>query len=175
MRAKAKAIVLTRERHRVVGKVTDDFNRNNFNTAISAVMELTNAAADLLRIHSAERRRNCEHGSKMCDDVAETLVKLLAPIAPHWAEELWHTACGHEDSVHLQPWPTYDPAKAVADEIELAVQVNGKIRAKIMVAKDAAKDVIEAAARAAVADALEGKTVVKAVVVPSRLVNLVIK
>ena len=172
---KAKAIVLTRERHRVVGKVTDDFNRNNFNTAISAVMELTNAAADLLRIHSAERRRNCEHGSKMCDDVAETLVKLLAPIAPHWAEELWHTACGHEDSVHLQPWPTWDPAKAVADEIELAVQVNGKIRAKIMVAKDAAKDEIEAAARAAVADVIAGKTVVKAVVVPSRLVNLVIK
>ena len=164
-----------RERHRVVGKVTDDFNRNNFNTAISAVMELTNAAADLLRIHSADARRNCENGSAICDDVAETLVKLLAPIAPHWAEELWHTACGHEGSVHLESWPTYDPEKARADEVELAVQVNGKIRAKITVAKDAAAEEIEAAARAAVADVLAGKTVVKAVVVPSRLVNIVVK
>ncbi len=169
------AQTLRRERHRVVGKVTEDFNRNNFNTAIAAIMELTNAASDLLRVRSAEHRRNCKNGSALCDDVADTLVQLLAPIAPHWAEELWHDACGHTESVHLSAWPTYDPALAVAEEVELAVQINGKIRAKITVAKDAEASAIEQAAKDAVAAELADKTVVKTIVIPSRLVNIVVK
>ena len=169
------AMRMKRERHRVAGKVIADFDRNNFNTAIAAVMELTNAAADFLRVRDAQHRRACENGAPLCDDVAETLVKLLAPIAPHWAEELWHEACGHEGSVHVEPFPSFDPEMAKADEVELAVQLNGKVKTKIMVATDAAEDAIKEQALAAVSKALEGKDIKKVVVVPNRLVNIVAK
>lgn len=103
------------------------------------------------------------------------MVKLLAPFAPHWAEELWHAVLGKDGSVHTQPWPEFDPEQAKADEVELAVQVNGKVKAKIMVAADAAEDDIKAVGLAAVEAALEGKDVKKVVVVPGRLVNIVAK
>ena len=90
----------------------------------------------------------------------------MAPIAPHWAEELWHAVLGREGSVHTQPWPEFDPNQAKADEVELAVQVNGKVKAKIMVAANAAEDDIKAAGLAAVEAALAGKDVKKVVVVP---------
>ena len=172
---KKAALALNRERHRVVGKVIDDFDRNNFNTAIAAIMELCNAAGDYLRKVSPETRESCEHLRALDADVAQVIVKLLAPIAPHWAEELWHTVCGHEDSVHVQPWPEFDPEQAKADEVELAVQVNGKVKARITVAADAAEDDVKAAALAAVATATEGKDIKKVVVVPGRLVNIVAK
>ena len=175
--AKAAAArgALERERHRIAGKVTDDFGRNAFNTAIAAVMELSNAAGDYLRACSLEARA-ADAGARAFDvDVAETMVKLLAPIVPHWAEELWHAACGHDDSVHEQPWPDFDPEKAKAEEVELAVQVNGKVKAKIMVAADAAEDDVRAAALAAVEGAVAGKEIKKAIVVPGRLVNVVAK
>ena len=166
---------LVRERHRVVGKVVDDFDRNNFNTALAAIMELTNAASDYLRKRSPEQRAACEESRAVDADVAEVLVKLLAPFAPHWAEELWHAVLGKDGSVHTQPWPEFDPEQAKADEVELAVQVNGKVKAKIMVAADAAEDDIKAVGLAAVEAALEGKDVKKVVVVPGRLVNIVAK
>ena len=170
------AMQMKRERHRVVGKVTEDIERNNFNTALAAIMELANATGAFLRVRPAEHRVSCETGGPLCRDVAETLVKLLAPIAPHFAEELWQTALGHADSsVHVQPWPEFDPALAAADEVELAVQLNGKVKAHITVAADAAEEDILAAARQTVASALEGKTVIKEIVVPKRLVNLVVK
>jgi len=171
----AYAEEMMRERHRVVGKVIEDFDRNNFNTAISAIMELTNATTDFLRLRDAEHRMACENGSKMCADVAEVLVKMLAPIAPHWAEELWHDCLQKEGSVHEQAWPSFDPELAKAAEVELAVQINGKVRTRIMVAMDAAEEDIHATALAAVAGELEGKNVMKAVVVPNRLVNIVAK
>ena len=119
---------------------------------------------------------NCQTGGPLCQDVADAIVKLMAPIAPHFADELWQTALGHAgQSVHTQPWPEYDPALAVADEVELAVQVNGKVKSRITVAADSAEADILAAAREAVSNALEGKTVIKEVVVPKRLVNLVVK
>lgn len=79
---------LIRQRHQSVQRVTRDFERNNFNTAISAIMELTNAAVAFLQCASPERRANCENAQKICRDVAETMVKLIAPIACHMAEEL---------------------------------------------------------------------------------------
>lgn len=166
---------LVRERHRVVGKVVDDFDRNNFNTAISAIMELTNATGDYLRRCSAEQRVTCAFSKEFDLELAEVIVKLMAPIAPHWAEELWQDVLGHQDSVHLQPYPEFDPEQAKADEVELAVQVNGKVKARITVAADAAEDNVKAAALAAIADSLEGKDVKKVVVVPGRLVNIVAK
>ncbi len=128
---KKAASALNRERHRVVGKVACDFDRNNFNTAIAAIMELCNAAGDYLRKVSPEVRAECEHLRALDADVACVIVKLLAPIAPHWAEELWHAVLGHDDSVHVQPWPEFDPEQAKADQVELAVQVNGKVKAHV--------------------------------------------
>ena len=169
------AKVLNRERHRVSGKVADDFARNNFNTAISAIMELCNAASDYLHAASADARKS-EAGSASFDvDIAETIVKLMAPIVPHWAEELWTTVLGHENSVHLSGWPEYDLEQAKDDEVELAVQICGKVKSKITVAAGASNEEIEAKAREAVARQLEGKNVVKVIVVPSRLVNIVAK
>ncbi len=167
---------LMRERHRVVGKVSDDFDRNNFNTAIAAIMELSNVTGEYLRAFSPEARGACPDHQALDAEVAATLVKLMAPIAPHWAEELWQTVLGHPDSsVHSQPWPEYDPEAAKADEVELAVQVNGKVKAKITVAADASEEAIREEALAAVARALEGKDVKKVVVVAGRLVNVVAK
>lgn len=173
--AQASLDALVRERHRVVGKVVDDFARNNFNTAIAAIMELSNAVGDYVRRCSASERQASDFSRTFDREVAEVLVKLMAPIAPHWADELWQAALGHTESVHTQPWPTYDPELAKADEVELAVQVNGKVKARITVAADADNDVVEAAAREAVAADLEGKDVKKVVVVPGRLVNIVAK
>ena len=173
--AQASLDALVRERHRVVGKVVDDFARNNFNTAIAAIMELSNAVGDYVRRCSASERQASDFSRTFDREVAEVLVKLMAPIAPHWADELWQTALGHTESVHTQPWPTYDPELAKADEVELAVQVNGKVKARITVAADADNDVVEAAAREAVAADLESKDVKKVVVVPGRLVNIVAK
>ena len=161
---------LTRERHRVVGKVIDDFERNNFNTAIAAIMELTNAASDYLRTNDPAAR-----DAAYDRDIAETLVKLLAPIAPHWADELWQTVLGYTDSVHQEDWPTFDPEKAKAAEVELAVQVNGKVKARITVAADAAEDAVKQTALDAVSQALGGKDVKKVIVVKGRLVNIVAK
>lgn len=173
--AKQARKFLSQERHRVVGKVIDDLARNNFNTAIAAIMELVNASADLLRKRSADQRAACENCVAMDKDVAETIVALLAPFAPHWAEELWRDALGHTESVHEQPWPDFDPEAAKADEVELAVQVNGKVKAKIMVATDAPEEDIRAVALDAVASATEGKDVKKVIVIPGRLVNIVVK
>ncbi len=166
---------LVRERHRVIGKVVEDFDRNNFNTAIAAIMELANATGDFLHAASSEERAANADYAAASADIAEVLVKLMAPICPHWAEELWHTVLGHEGSVHVEPWPEFDPAKAKADEVELAVQVNGKVKAKITVSADAADEDVKAEALAAAARAVEGKDVKKVVVVKGRLVNIVAK
>jgi len=173
--AHANAMEMKRERHRVVGKVTADFERNNFNTAIAAIMELANAASAFLRLKPADHRVNCQTGGPLCRDVAETLVKLMAPIAPHWAEELWHEVLEGEGSVHEQPWPEFDPEQAKADTVELAVQVNGKVKSKITVPADEAEDAIREAALVAVSRTLEGLDVKKVIVIPSRLVNIVAK
>lgn len=166
---------LHRERHRVVGKVIEDFGRNNFNTAIAAIMELVNASADYLRKASAETRMANEAAKAQCLEVAEVIVKLLAPITPHWAEELWVSVLGHETSIHTEAWPTFDANEAAADEIELAVQINGKVKARIMVDASAEEDAIRQAALASVEQATEGKNIVKVIVIPGRLVNIVAK
>lgn len=167
--------MLLRERHRVVGKVIEDFARNNFNTAIAAIMELANAASDYLRKTSSEVRKADAELHAFDTEIAEVMVKLLAPIAPHWAEELWQSELGHTDSVHHRDWPDFDPQAAKADEVELAVQINGKVKARIMVATDADEDSIREAALSAAASATDGKDIKKVIVIPGRLVNIVAK
>lgn len=166
---------LLRERHRVVGKVIDDFARNNFNTAIAAIMELVNATGDYLRKNSAEDRAANAELVAFDKEIAEVIVKLLAPMAPHWAEELWQDVLDNEASVHKEAWPEFDPNAAKASEVELAVQVNGKVKAKITVASDAAEDTIRETALEAIADATAGKDIKKVIVIPGRLVNVVAK
>ncbi|MEE8704634.1 MAG: leucine--tRNA ligase [Olsenella sp.] len=149
-------------------KCTEDFDRGQFNTAISAVMELVNAASKYVNdVPVAER------DAALCMRVAHDVVAMLAPIIPHWAEELFHAALGREGSVYNEPWPEFDPDQAKSDEVQIAVQVKGKVRARIDVAADASKEELEEAAKAAVADQLEGKTIKKVIVVPGRLVNIV--
>ena len=111
--------------------------------------------------------------STLPPEVAEVLVKLVAPFTPHLADELWREALGRAGFVYDQPWPTYDPDQVRADEVELAVQICGKIKGRVTVAADAPEPEVLAAAREAVAAALEGKTVKKEVYVPGRLVNIV--
>ena len=101
---------------------------------------------------------------------------LLAPLAPHAAEELW-AALGHPATLAYEPWPTFDEAALKEDTIEVPVQINGKLRGKVVVAAEADKTALESAARAEpkIAELLAGKTVVKSIVVPGRMVNFVVK
>ncbi len=145
---------------RTVKKVTDDVEGMRFNTAISAMMILTN------HLHAIDAPPR---------PALETLVLLLSPFAPHLAEELWETL-GHAPSVADQPWPTYDPALTVDAEVEIAVQVNGKVRGRVTLARDADEATAREAALAAegVTPHLEGKTLRKLVYVPGRIVNLIV-
>lgn len=173
--AKELAEELNRERHRLVGKVVEDVERNNFNTAIAAIMELSNAVGNYLRAASAEERAQDAELAAFDRELADVLVELMAPFTPYWSEELWHTPLGHDTSVHEQPWPEFDLALAAADEVELAVQINGKVKTRITVAADAAEEAIRETALEAVSKATEGKNVVKVIVIPDRLVNIVVK
>jgi leucyl-tRNA synthetase len=147
--------------HQTIQKVTSDIDNLAFNTAISRMMEFTNHFTT-----ASERPR----------EALEKLVLLLSPFAPHMAEELWQ-ALGHKDSLAYEPWPEFDPALAKEDTVEVPVQINGKLRSKVTVPSDADKAQLESAARAdeKVRDLLNGKELVKVVVVPGRLVNFVIK
>lgn len=164
------ALELYRERHRTLAKCTEDFDRGQFNTAISAMMELVNAASAYINAVPAAERDAALTALVACD-----IVSVLAPICPFACEELWHAALGREGSVYTAPWPEFDAAEAAADEVEIAVQVLGKMRARVMVPAGADAAVMQAAAEAAVAKHIEGKTVVKAICVPGKLVNLVVK
>ena len=169
--AKAK---LLRERHRVVQKVAADFARDNFNTAISAIMELTNAASDYLHACSADVRTANAQEQAFATEVASVLVRLITPICPHMADELWHGALNNNSFVQAQSWPEFDAELAKADEVELAVQVNGKVKARITVPANLEKAEIEKLALSAAQGAIDGKSVKKVIVVPSRLVNIVV-
>ena len=164
------ALELYRERHRTLAKCTEDFDRGQFNTAISAMMELVNAASAYINAVPAAERDAALTALVACD-----IVSVLAPICPFACEELWHAALGREGSVYIAPWPEFDAAEAAADEVEIAVQVLGKMRARVMVPAGADAAAMQAAAEAAVAKHIEGKTVVKAICVPGKLVNLVVK
>ena len=161
---------MVRKRHEVVGRVSRDLERNNFNTAISACMEFANTIVPYLQSASPELRSSNEKSKALDREIAEVCLKLIAPIAPHLAEELWTDVLQNTSSVHEQSWPDYDDAAAKCAEVELAVQVMGKIKAKIMVATDASKDEIEKLAL----EAVDAQSPKKVIVVPNRLVNIVL-
>ena len=151
----------TRLLHFTIKSVTEDIEKLSFNTAISRMMEFTNA------VGQAESRPK---------SLLEPFVLLLSPFAPHLAEELWQLL-GHDQTLAYEPWPEYDESQLVTSTIEIPVQVNGKLRGKVTVETEADEAVIQAAAEAdeVVARHLEGWDVVKVIVVPGRLVNFVVK
>jgi leucyl-tRNA synthetase len=153
--------------HQTVGQVSHDLEGFEFNTVVSALMELTNAIGTA---------REAGLGSAAeYEEAVKTLLLLLAPVAPHLAEELW-ARLGLPYSIHNHPWPAYDEALARAEEITLVVQVNGKVRDRIQV--PAGIDEAEARGRAlespAVQRLLAGKEPRQVIVVPGRLVNVVV-
>jgi leucyl-tRNA synthetase len=156
---------LRRAIHTAIAEVTHDLEGDyQFNTAVSELMKLSNALTD-----------TPVKDSPIYAEGIHTLLILLAPFAPHIAEELWHNL-GHSDSVHQQPWLKADPTALVADEINLVIQINGKTRGAIPVPAQASKDELETYARSSeiAQKYLEGKEVKKAIVVPGKLVNFVV-
>ena len=149
-----------RKLHQTIQKVTEDLDGMRFNTAIAAMMEFTNHLTKL-----PVRPRV----------VFEPFVLLLSPFAPHLAEELWQ-ALGHSKTLAYEPWPTYDPALTKADEIEVPVQINGKLRSKLTVPVNIDKEALEKAALAdeRIRELIAGKQVRKVIVVPGKLVNIVV-
>ena len=147
--------------NKMIKKVTADIDSMKFNTAIAAMMATVNTVYEIGKITKAELR---------------TLAKVLSPLAPHVAEEAYELL-GGEGLVSLAKWPEHDESKCGDDVIEMPVQVNGKVRSVITVAKDASKDDILAIARAdeKVTQATDGKTVVKEIVVPGKIINIVVK
>ena len=147
--------------HRTIRKVSEDIEALKYNTAIAAMMALLNDIADQKQITRGELR---------------TLIILLNPFAPHLTEELWQV-CGFEGMVYQQKWPEFDPAKCVEESVEIAVQVSGKLRGRALVPANCGNETMLAAARAVpeVAAAIEGKAIVKEIVVPGKLVNIVAK
>ena len=145
--------------HQTVKKVTEDYENLHFNTAISQLMVFINEAYKV---------------DALPYEYIEGFVQLLAPIAPHIGEELW-SILGNEDGISYAPWPTYDEAALVEDEVEVVFQVNGKVRAKSNVPRDLGKDELEkvALANETVQEYIEGKTVRKVIAVPNKLVNIV--
>lgn len=151
---------LVRVYHQSVKKVTEDLGQLRFNVAISQLMVFINEA---YKQETLPR------------DLMEGFVKLLAPIAPHIAEELWEKL-GHMETISYEAWPTFDESQLVENEIEVVVQINGKVRAKLVIPTDASREQMEAAAKQdeKVKEAIGDKTIHKVVAVPGKLVNIVV-
>ncbi|MCC3358020.1 leucine--tRNA ligase [Bacillus sp. REN16] len=150
---------LERVYHQTVKKVTEDYEALHFNTAISQLMVFINDAYK---------------ASELPKPFIEGFVKLLSPVVPHLAEELWEKL-GNTGSIAYESWPAFDEAKLVESEIEIVIQVNGKVKAKLHVPADASKEVLEQIAMGAdpIKEQIEGKTVRKVIAVPGKLVNIV--
>ncbi|MGG1658793.1 leucine--tRNA ligase [Brevibacillus sp. NRS-1366] len=157
----SKVTGMERVYHQTVKKVTEDYEGLRFNTGISQLMVFINEAykADVLP-------------KKYMED----FVKMLSPITPHIAEELWEKL-GHKETISYEAWPTYDESKLVEDEVEIVLQVNGKNKEKLLIASDATKEQMEelALANEIIKELIEGKTIVKMIAVPGKLVNIVIR
>lgn len=155
-------------RHNTIKSVTDDTDKLQFNTAIARMMEFINA----LSKYTQEKEMNLD----FLKDVVSDYLRLLAPFAPHFSEEQW-SLLGNSYSIFNEAWPKFDPKALVKDEVEIAIQVNGKIKNKIMVSSDLDEEGIKAAALSdeKIIASTEGKTVVKVIVIKGRLVNIVVK
>ncbi|MBG9366888.1 leucine--tRNA ligase [Streptococcus sp. NLN64] len=148
--------------HETVKAVTEQIEDYKFNTAIAQLMIFVNAA---------------NKADKLYKGYAQGFVQLLAPFAPHLAEELWQTLTASGESISYVAWPSYDESFLIEDEVEIVVQIKGKVRAKLMVAKDLSKEDLEATvlANEKVQSEIAGKEIIKVIAVPNKLVNIVVK
>jgi leucyl-tRNA synthetase len=164
-----EARALARKTHQTIVKVTKDIEDFAFNTAVAALMELTNQIYDFVNAKDGLR-----YPCPVWSEAVETLILLLAPMAPHLSDELWQMI-GREGYTYHAPWPEADPEVAKADVLTIVVQVNGKVRDKISVDADAGERELERLALESpkVQAALQGRPVRKVIVVPGRLVNVV--
>jgi len=155
----ANSLQLTALGHQTIKKVSEDIELMRFNTAVSTLMIYANAL---------------EKADEISQEEFETLILLLAPFAPHMTEELWHSL-GYEDSVHTQTWPAYDPKKIETDEVVLAIQINGKVRANLPTFRNQDEEEIKALALALpeVKKWLDGKEPKKVIIVPRRIISIV--
>lgn len=148
--------------------VSEDAEKMQFNTAIARMMELTNALTKYIPLKA--------HNHKVLEKVNADFIRILAPFAPHFGEEIWHLF-GNEGSVFDEAWPGYDEEALVKDEVEIAIQINGKIKERIMIPSSASDEEIQelALADATIRKETEGKNIVKVIVIKGRLVNIVVK
>ena len=153
--------------HRTIAGVRDDYEHLRDNTVVAKLIEYVNYLT---------KAREQKDGGDVSRETVEPLVQMVSPVAPHIAEELW-ARLGHEGTITFEPFPTFDEGLLVDDTVEVPVQINGKVRARVDVPTEASKDEIESIALAddRVAGLIEGKNVVKTIVVPGRMVNLVVK
>jgi leucyl-tRNA synthetase len=171
-----EARALQRKLHQTIKRITDDFQgRWHFNTCVAAIMELLNA------MYAAEEKGEAKRTAAKVPvvflaEAQRSLVLMLAPFAPYLAHELWETL-GEKSSPLRAPWPKYDAALAKEDEVELAVQINGKVRSRIVVPADSPEEYVKATALAdeRVRAAIAGRQTVQIRVIPSRLINIVVK
>jgi len=168
----AKARQVERKLHQTIKRVTEDFQgRWHFNTSVAAIMEFVN------ELYGADEEiAKGKFPAGVLRDAQRMLVLLLQPFAPYLAAELWEEL-GEKSNLHREPWPDYDPALAREEEIVYAVQINGKLRSHISVPADSSEDLVieRALADDKVKAAIAGKEVVKKIVVPGKLVNIVVR
>jgi leucyl-tRNA synthetase len=159
---------LRRKVHQTLKSVTRDFEQFEFNTIISSLMELMN--------EMYKAREAGAVGSDQWTEAQDIYLRMLAPVAPHIAEELWTEHLGKPYSIHQQPWPKFDAKAATEDEITIPVQINGKLRDRVVVPADASEEDIKSAALATegAQKYMEGKSPKKVIVVPKKLVNIVV-
>ena len=167
-----EAGVVSKVAHKILKAVGEDIEKLAFNRAIARIYELANALTTPLN-EVAEGKADAELKGA-CRQAVETLVHLIAPVMPHLAEECWETL-GGTDLVAERPWPVFDPALVVDNEVTYPVQVNGKKRGDLTIARDADQGAVEKAVLALdfVQKALEGKAPRKVIIVPQRIVNVV--
>lgn len=157
---------LRRKVHQTLKRITRDFENFEFNTIVSGLMELLNEMYKAREAGAA--------GSKEWQEALEIYARMMAPVTPHIAEELWSEVLGKKYSVHQQPWPVVDEEAAKEDEITIPVQVNGKLRERVVVPVEASEEDIKTAALRAAAAHLEGRDPKKVIVVRKQLVNIVV-
>jgi leucyl-tRNA synthetase len=166
---------LRRKTHQTIKRITENFESYQFNTPVAALMELSNALGDF----KIEPNEATEAELFAVKEGLQSLILMLAPYAPHFAEEMWEILTGSEQGI-LQSgamFPIADESLAKADEIEIPIQVNGKLRSRVLATPETSREALEtmALANEKVKEYTDGKQIVKVVVVPNRLVNIVVK
>jgi leucyl-tRNA synthetase len=162
--------------HQTIRQVTEDIEALHYNTAISAIMELVNNIYDVKNLlRHPSRTKNYVDSKSAIRKTVETTILLLTPLIPHMAEELWRKL-GKDNSIHQEKWPVYNPLALKANDVEIVIQINGKIRSKVIISINISEEEVKKVALAdiKIQEILKGQTPKKIIVIPEKLVNIVI-